>query len=1346
MKSNNGKRTLIAAIAAAATLLSCGLAASTASAAGVNYLPTIDQVPTYSNFQPTTDPGSGSNDYFKPYWYAKNADDNGGTHIQAHGGQVVKVGDAYYWYGEDRSNGYDNSPGVHAYMSKDLYNWTDLGVALRAVTSKAQLTDKTNADYAYFDKAYNLTKDDGTVDTAKADAIFPYLNTNPDQDGDGKKDSVQGIFERPKIIYNEKNKQYVLWWHSDGSTTPGGSNYARALAGVAVSDNPAGPFTMIGAYRLPNQNNWKEAAGNPSWGENGDSRDMTVFVDPKDKSAYVLYSSEANATLYIAKLNDDYTNVVKTTTVDQSEGEKQYSADGKYPYILADGKDGAPVRGKDFQIVKQNGSLEAPAVFQYNGRYNIIASGATGWAPNKQTYYTADSMLGSWTRGIHKDDANENTWYNSMPEGADGLLSVGDSRGTTFGSQSASVLAVDQAKGHFIYLGDRWDDGKADSTYVWLPLTIGENGSIEMHNPAQEGEPDGWGLDYWDNHGGAKGSVVDWTVADDVPESVSTGGTVSLPDEVDVTEGKADAAKTVKVKTTWTVDGGTPVAGKAGTYTFNAPGTYTVTGTLAEDTNFNPGRTFRRQVAVTCSDPVSSPWKESHWKGGSACKVSAADGAYDFSITDNANNGVWTDRNEGSAVYQGDVLEAGETLVTTVKPADLGGNNDPRAGLIVRNGLSDANGGKGYATLLASPSGIYMQYDSDGNGYIDKESGHVGSGFGTSTGAGVQLKLERTSANQLKGYWRAGDAAADAPWQDVATVTLSGADATGLDAGVFATSNNNRGAFTVLFNGTAFGSQTAAVKSITAVGPQSTIPQGQTLEPKDVTVTATLTNGKTRVLEPAEYTIAADTSKLGQQDVTVTLVADKTVTAKTTVTVESNLARLYCSTAAASKYEPASNWAAASLPSLTCDNDSATNWSNWGTGDKIPWLSYTFGNAARKLDKLTFTVDKAKGEAAPKSLTVSYLGEDGATWTDATEAQVPAVTVNTAAGASTEADLSKLPAAKGLRLNLTYANGNDYAKVAEVKISEQQGGGEPEPTPSSNADLASLTVDGKDLEGFTASETAYDAASLLAGDASAYPQVAAKAVDADKAKVAIEQATADNGGTATVTVTAEDGTTKTYTVTFGALPKLAELRVEVVKGTYQVGEKFDRTSDVKVTAVYKIGDKETSKLIDADDAELTFDGFDSSTYGEKTVTASYRGLSAEFTVTVSPKPAVVNAAPTIAGVDDVTVELGAKFDALAGVTASDTEDGDLTKSIKIEGAVDAAKAGVYKLTYSVADKQGAKYTVVRTVTVKAKPSAKPSAKQPGLSNTGASVSGVVGVIALLVAAAGVVFITRRRRS
>lgn len=235
-------------------------------------------------------------------------------------------------------------------------------------------------------------------------------------------------------------------------------------------------------------------------------------------------------------------------------------------------------------------------------------------------------------------------------------------------------------------------------------------------------------------------------------------------------------------------------------------------------------------------------------------------------------------------MYQPDALDVNETLETTVKPLDLGGNGDPRAGLVVRNGLADANGGKGYATLLASPSGIYMQYDSNADGYIDKETSHVGAGFGDQ----VQLKLERAATDTLKGYWRAS---ANDEWQDVATVTLTGADATGLDAGVFATSNSNAGAFTVAFNGTAFGSQTAAVESIAAKDPEATIAKGQMLALRDVTVTATLTNGKTRVLEPSEYTLEGfDTTKLGEQTVTVRLVADSSVTATFTVTVESNLA------------------------------------------------------------------------------------------------------------------------------------------------------------------------------------------------------------------------------------------------------------------------------------------------------------------------------------------------------------------------------------------------------------------------------------------------------------------------
>src|SRR5690625_3895427 len=69
--------------------------------------------------------------------------DTSGNVIQAHGGQVVigedEQGSLYHWYGEDRSNGYGESPGVHVYSSRDLYSWTDEGLALRALATAEEL-------------------------------------------------------------------------------------------------------------------------------------------------------------------------------------------------------------------------------------------------------------------------------------------------------------------------------------------------------------------------------------------------------------------------------------------------------------------------------------------------------------------------------------------------------------------------------------------------------------------------------------------------------------------------------------------------------------------------------------------------------------------------------------------------------------------------------------------------------------------------------------------------------------------------------------------------------------------------------------------------------------------------------------------------------------------------------------------------------------------------------------------------------------------------------------------------------------------------------------------------------
>ena len=85
-----------------------------------------------------------------------------------------------------------------------------------------------------------------------------------------------------------------------------------------------------------------------------------------------------------------------------------------------------------------------------------------------------------------------------------------------------------------------------------------------------------------------------------------------------------------------------------------------------------------------------------------------------------------------------------------------------------------------------------------------------------------------------------------------------------------------------------------------------------------------------------------------------------------------------------------------------------------------------------------------------------------------------------------------------------------------------------------------------------------------------------------------------------------------------------------------------------------------------------------------------------------------NTAPTISGVADQAVEAGSEFDALAGVTASDAEDGDLTSMITItsnpslsfsNGKVVPDKAGSYELTYAVTDKGGETAEAYATLTV-----------------------------------------------
>ena len=173
--------------------------------------------------------------------------DTGGRPIQAHGGGVLYDNGTYYWFGEnkDAPNTYGarvDVVGVSCYSSQNLLHWKNEGVVLPAVPD---------------DPSHDL---------------------HPSR-----------VAERPKVIYNARTKQYVLWLHIDSP------DYTYARTGRAVSDSPTGPYRYLGSIAPTG----------------ADSRDMTVFQDT-DGAAYLFFSSDWNKTIKIARLTDDYLDTTDT--------------------------------------------------------------------------------------------------------------------------------------------------------------------------------------------------------------------------------------------------------------------------------------------------------------------------------------------------------------------------------------------------------------------------------------------------------------------------------------------------------------------------------------------------------------------------------------------------------------------------------------------------------------------------------------------------------------------------------------------------------------------------------------------------------------------------------------------------------------------------------------------------------------------------------------------------------------------------------------------------------------------------------------------------------------------------
>ena len=243
--------------------------------------------------------------------------DTSGNKFNCHGLGIMYYNGVYYAYGESKTgetitgsgNAFIPTTGVNCYSSTNLINWK--------FENKVLKPDESNSE--------------SIIHTSK-------------------------VIERPKVVYNKKNNNFVMFFHADTS------RYDFAKIGIAICNTPTGDFELIGAYRPVD--------------ENSTCRDLTVFVDDDDK-AYVFVSRDNNLSMYAYLLNDDYTGFTNT-----------------------------------YSKVIDNGKRESPAVFKYNNKYYLLTSGLTGWAANPNAIYSSNEILGTYTQEnlVSKNDTNNNTY------------------------------------------------------------------------------------------------------------------------------------------------------------------------------------------------------------------------------------------------------------------------------------------------------------------------------------------------------------------------------------------------------------------------------------------------------------------------------------------------------------------------------------------------------------------------------------------------------------------------------------------------------------------------------------------------------------------------------------------------------------------------------------------------------------------------------------------------------------------------------------------------------------------------------------------------------------------------
>lgn len=279
-----------------------------------------------------------------------------GNAVDAHDGEIARFNGTYYLYGTSYDCGFEwnnkTAPfcGFKSYSSKDMVSWKDEGFLFDAQASLWQSRC------------------------------------------DGK---TYGCF-RPHVIYNQKNKTYVLWINVYDNV----SGYR-----VFTSKTPAGPFVEAAEPKIAVNSTM------PAGGLNNGDHDL--FIDD-DGTGYLAFTDwRSKGTIVIEQLSDDY-----------------LTGTGIVCRGITDGK------------------TEAPALFKRKGVYYVTYSDPNcGYCSGTGTSYkTAKSPMGPWSAGKRISDnscGGQPSFVSTMKIGTDTLY--------LYGSDLWNNAAKNEAQANFYW-------------------------------------------------------------------------------------------------------------------------------------------------------------------------------------------------------------------------------------------------------------------------------------------------------------------------------------------------------------------------------------------------------------------------------------------------------------------------------------------------------------------------------------------------------------------------------------------------------------------------------------------------------------------------------------------------------------------------------------------------------------------------------------------------------------------------------------------------------------------------------------------------------------------------------